>query len=311
MPKVSICIPAYNQTNYLSRTLTSIVTQSFTDYEVIITDDSHTTIVRGLLKSFDFKGRLKYYHNEVSLGSPENWNRCISKATGIYIKIMHHDDWFTTEKSLETFVDAMDSSGADFAFSNAEVYYSRNKRKSIHTPGDSNLTRLTSEPTVLFFGNFIGAPSMTMYKNDTRTVFDRHLKWLVDIDFYISYLKKHPTFIHIDKPLLTIATEVEQSVTSGLQANIEIFENFYMFEKLSSDFSPWEYIKANHQLLRLLNRREVLSLRQLRSYGSICPRHYLQLIFCLDKILSPFASFWKWLRRHTARTLRDIFAKFQ
>ena len=38
MPKVSVCIPAYNQIKYLKRTIDSVLEQTYTDYEIIITD---------------------------------------------------------------------------------------------------------------------------------------------------------------------------------------------------------------------------------------------------------------------------------
>ena len=70
MPKVSICIPAYNQIYYLEKTLASVLLQSFDDYEVIITDDSSDDSVATLLTKFDFGGRLKYVRNMVALGAP-------------------------------------------------------------------------------------------------------------------------------------------------------------------------------------------------------------------------------------------------
>jgi glycosyltransferase involved in cell wall biosynthesis len=58
--KVSICIPAYNQTEYLRKNLDSILMQSFVDYEVILTDDSTTNEVRDLVEVYDFKCKKKY-----------------------------------------------------------------------------------------------------------------------------------------------------------------------------------------------------------------------------------------------------------
>src|SRR3989344_6387452 len=100
MVKVSICIPTYKQVDYLRKTLNSVLVQDFHDYELIITDDSSDDSVKNLLKEFDFKGKLKYYHNKIALGSPANWNYSLKQATGEYIKILHHDDFFTADNSL-------------------------------------------------------------------------------------------------------------------------------------------------------------------------------------------------------------------
>ncbi len=117
---VSICIPAYNQTVYLRKVLNSIIEQDFNDYEIIITDDTPDDSIKKLIDEFDFQGRLKYFKNHSALGTPENWNEAIRKAGGEYIKIMHHDDFFTYNHSLAEFVKMLDENPeCDFAFSSS------------------------------------------------------------------------------------------------------------------------------------------------------------------------------------------------
>ena len=102
--KVSICVPTFRQTKYLQKTLKSIGNQTFQDYEIILTDDTPDDAVKNLIETFNFHNRLKYFKNKEKLGSPENWNEAVRRARGEYIKIMHHDDWFVDENSLEKFV---------------------------------------------------------------------------------------------------------------------------------------------------------------------------------------------------------------
>ena len=94
-PHVSICIPAYQQVDYLRETLRSVQTQNYEDYELIISDDTQDDSVQQLVATFDFNDRLRYYRNPVALGSPENWNAAVAYAKGTYIKILqyHHEWW--------------------------------------------------------------------------------------------------------------------------------------------------------------------------------------------------------------------------
>ena len=62
----------------------------------------------GLKKLAEEKSYVKYYKNPQCLGAAANWNAAISKARGEYIKIMHHDDWFTDENSLREFVNMLE-----------------------------------------------------------------------------------------------------------------------------------------------------------------------------------------------------------
>ena len=68
-PKVSICIPTYQQIEYLKKTLDSIQIQDFTDYEVIITDDSRDNSVKYLVETYSSYLPIRYYLNEESLDS--------------------------------------------------------------------------------------------------------------------------------------------------------------------------------------------------------------------------------------------------
>lgn len=256
MPKVSICIPAYNQTKFLSRTLESILLQTFQDYELIVTDDSETNIVETLLATFDFDGRLLYYRNTPPLGSPKNWNFGIGKASGTYIKIMHHDDWFASPESLELFVEAIDSTGAAIVFTNAEIRYEDSQNRTFHAPGSNKLLKLKREPSKLFEGNFIGDPSMTMYRRDLSVLFDENMKWLVDVDFYIRILEKNNCFAYIDSFLLVVMTAVKNSVTTSCENDkaVVVRETFYLHGKLFKANKLFQGIKYFPLLMSLLDR---------------------------------------------------------
>ena len=98
---VSICIPTYNQTKYLRKTLDSIIAQTYKDVELIISDDSSTEDIRKLLEEYSDQLSFQFVRNTPGLGSPQNWNHAISLAKGRWIKIMHHDDWFSESDALE------------------------------------------------------------------------------------------------------------------------------------------------------------------------------------------------------------------
>ena len=118
MPKVSICIPAYNQPTNLRRALESVFLQSFKDYEVIITDDSLDNSVSIVADEFGQHTNLRYYKNKTRKDTPENWNEAVRLASGELIKILHHDDWFSDENSLADFVKMLDRNPeVDFGFS--------------------------------------------------------------------------------------------------------------------------------------------------------------------------------------------------
>ena len=132
-PKVSICMPTYNQPDFLKVVLDSIVMQDFKDYEVIISDDSTNDESGKLIEKYKAKiPNLTYFRNIPSKKSPMSWNEAIKHAEGEYIKVQHSDDWFSDSTALRKFVSMLDSHPeSDFAFSGAFVCDKNQKIKII------------------------------------------------------------------------------------------------------------------------------------------------------------------------------------
>ena len=93
MPKVSIGIPVYNAQNYLSQTLESLLNQTFTDIEFIISDNGSTDDTEQIcLNAAARDSRVRYYRSDINNGASWNFNRVVMLSEGIYFKWASHDD---------------------------------------------------------------------------------------------------------------------------------------------------------------------------------------------------------------------------
>ena len=247
-PKVSICIPAFEEPELLRKLLNSIIIQSFKDYEVIITDDSISNYVKEVVESYKKDRRIKYYKNSERKGSSENWNEAIKRSSGKYIKIMHHDDWFAFPNSLLEFVRMMEENPhVDFAFSATMIVDEKGFNKSIYSPTKRELKKLTRNPKNLFNKVTIGAPSVTIYRRNLEIYFDRKLKWYVDVDFYIRVLGFNKEFIFTPKPLVCVSNGSSHRVTNECLNKIEVdlFEYLYLFRKIETNkIVDYKYLKT-------------------------------------------------------------------
>ncbi len=230
-PLISICIPAYERAEYLKRLLDSIQSQHFRNFEVIITDDSRGDEVKNLVSGHAIFSKVHYYKNRQTLGSPENWNEGLRKSTGDWIKPMHDDDWFQGPGSLGVYAQVSENTAASFAFSSFTNVYPDGSRRFIDNAG--HVRMLNRNPEALIASNRIGPPSCILFRRDDSLFFDNQMKWLVDIDFYIRYLKAHGKALYISEPLVQIGiseTQVTQSSFGNPQ--IEIPERFLLQEKM-------------------------------------------------------------------------------
>ena len=237
MPKVSICIPTYNQIDYLDRCLKSVLIQDYLDYEVIIADDSTTDVIKKYIDTLEFSCPILYFHNSPSLGAPKNWNFAIQQANGELIKILHHDDFFTETYSLKSYVDLLaNNPEVDFAFSATLVWSINENKKHIHKCSSKDLERLKVEPEFLFFNNVIGAPSATIYRNHKKHVFDIDFKWLVDVEFYIQKLRANRKIIYCTEPLICTINGGVGQVTQALinDKYIQTKEHILLLQKVIS-----------------------------------------------------------------------------
>jgi glycosyltransferase involved in cell wall biosynthesis len=268
----SICIPAYKRTEYLKRLLDSISIQEFRHFEVIVTDDSSDDTVQKLCTEYNEKFAIQYFKNIPNLGTPENWNESIRYAKGDWIKIMHDDDWFSDKNSLSEFANAIRKNpNVDFLFSAFENQYLDELRSKIIRANPFRLSQLFHNPSTLLSSNVIGPPSVTAYKRDLEQHYDKKLKWLVDIDFYIRILQGSKA-IYLNKTLIQVGLGKEQVTQDCFrQRIIEIPENFYLLNKIG--IRQLRNILIYDAWWRLIRNLEIKDLLEIRESGYSGPIH--------------------------------------
>lgn len=90
-PLVSVVIPVFNSSYYIRETLTSILNQSYTDWELLCVDDGSTDDSAAIILSFQDE-RIRYIKNEKNSGIAFSRNRGIQEASGQYIAFIDSDD---------------------------------------------------------------------------------------------------------------------------------------------------------------------------------------------------------------------------
>lgn len=93
LPLVSIGLPVCNGERYLSEALDSLLSQTYRNIEIIISDNASTDSTPAVCAMYARKdSRVRYYRNEKNLGAARNYNLTVEHARGKYFKWAAHDD---------------------------------------------------------------------------------------------------------------------------------------------------------------------------------------------------------------------------
>lgn len=132
-PLVSVALPVYNGERYLDDAITSILSQSLEDLELIITDNASTDGTRALcLAHAERDDRVRYERWAHNVGAAENFNRAFRLARGRYVKWAADDDVCGADY-LRRCVDLLES--------DPEVVWSHSRMRFVDEQGGLHLSR--------------------------------------------------------------------------------------------------------------------------------------------------------------------------
>ena len=102
MPKISVIVPVYKAEAYLHRCVGSLLTQTFTDFEVLLVDDGSPDRSGAICDEYARRdSRVRVFHKENGgVSSARNYG--ISKAEGLWLLFVDSDDW-CNENYIECF----------------------------------------------------------------------------------------------------------------------------------------------------------------------------------------------------------------
>lgn len=117
MLKITIITASFNSGKTLRDTIESVLGQTYIDFEHLIIDGGSKDDTLEIIKEYEprYKGRLRWI-SEPDKGLYDAMNKGIRMATGEVVGILNSDDFYTSDKVLETLSSALEVSGADAVY---------------------------------------------------------------------------------------------------------------------------------------------------------------------------------------------------
>jgi glycosyltransferase involved in cell wall biosynthesis len=109
IPRLSVGLPVYNGEKYLSEALDALLGQSFSDFELLISDNASTDRTEEICRRYAARDpRVCYIRQPVNLGAAPNHNFVVEQARGEYFKWASHDDLYGRDLLLRC-IEALDA----------------------------------------------------------------------------------------------------------------------------------------------------------------------------------------------------------
>lgn len=196
MNQVSVCIPTYNGAAYIAEAVASVLNQTFTGFELIISDDNSTDNTLSVVESFP-DDRLRVVRNHQRRGLVGNWNHCLELARGEFITLFHQDDVMRPENLAEKLALLRSHPGAGLVYSDIERIDAKSRVIGGHYVAQPDET--TVMPGCRLFalaaavGNPVACPTVMARAGCYREVglFDERLEFAVDLEMWLRMAARY------------------------------------------------------------------------------------------------------------------------
>lgn len=274
---ISICIPTYNGEKYLQEALDSVTKQTYKNIEVIISDDASADATLEIAENFKQQAPFPisiFKHEPAGIGA--NWDHCIEKATGEWIKFLFQDD-ILEPNCLEEFLKLQQETGENVFYCKRTIIdqFGENisarsviadLQKGILPPFDryfifkkSNLKRSVYHKPYDLGHNIFGEPVASFVHRSVYQWTGAHssaLKQLVDFEYSLRILRRYPIVISNQK-LIKFRVHGEQATQQNWKQNVReytVLEDFMMrnFFFYLSRTQVLSYLYQKNRVLRYI-----------------------------------------------------------
>ncbi len=228
---ISIITPTFNSERFIKQTLDSILSQTFTHWELLITDDCSSDrtleIVRNYMKN---DNRIKLFVLDKNSGPGVARNNSILKSKGDYIAFCDSDDMWEPNK-LEIQLKHMQKYKQLFSFTDYKVVDESGKNLGVvRAPKKITFYKMLSN-------NYVGCLTVMYKKNFTNDLLMPNLKKRQDWVLWLKILKKIKVAYSLKRPLSVYRKRndsISNNKLSLLKYNWRVYNSCMSYNKFLS-----------------------------------------------------------------------------
>jgi glycosyltransferase involved in cell wall biosynthesis len=234
---VSVCLTTYNRSSMLARCLTSIITQTYYNIEIVIVDDASDDDTENIVSNFKFKHcSYKYIRLDSNSGNAIARNIAIKNASSHIIAFMDDDDYWIDNEKLFKQVEILNKIGDSIICTGVRRFL---ENEVIIDESPVHPDSLKAD--ILKGNGLIYSPTVLTTKHIVSLVngFDEKMPRGIDSDFFRTSIVKHDVAVYFLKDITTAVVEYghqrmtpidsQISLKNNLRSHLITFKKFYPY----------------------------------------------------------------------------------
>lgn len=202
-PAVSVVLPTYNRASLLGRAMESVLSQSYTDLELIVVDDGSTDDTWERVKGFVGDPRVRYVRHDNNRGAAAALNTGVMASSGTFIAFQNSDDEWLPDK-LARQIPILETQPDEVGMVYSDMWRIQDGRQwhwpsPAFGPHDGLIYHRALGLEIMNIGILTAVIRRTCVQQ--AGLFDERFPRLIDLEFFIR-LSKHCRFYHVGEPLV-------------------------------------------------------------------------------------------------------------
>jgi len=275
-PELSIGFPVFNGEIFLKKRLESILSQSFVNYELIISDNASTDDTDKICKEFLKKdSRIKYHHHEKNMGGIQNFNFVLTKATAEFFVWAAVDDKWEKDFIKKNLIVLKNNPNVVGCTSKVKAYGDSRKSRDVENIISNKIINCVRK----YFNKYGTHSAFGKYEKKIRIYLKANSAQSVYSIFRTFYLKK--SFVNKNIAAFDLATILNILKYGDIYVINEILCNFYDGGASSTGSAIKEIIKIEGKMSIILPHISFLKW----SWKNLGKKIFLQNLDCFFKIV--------------------------
>ena len=301
---ITVAVVAYNSSNTIIETLDSVKQQTYTNIELIISDDCSTDDTLGVVNEWLIKNKERFVRVQLltsteNKGIAPNRNKCIWEAQGEWIKFVDGDD-LLTENAIESYLKVINDR-VDFVMGSFISFNERGEEKLrnistdfFHLPIPEQLKEQTQKAQILWPGIFLKRSSTISIGG-----LDERFPMLDDFPFFIKALENNCRFTYTTDVVFKYRVHAGSAQRStGFHKSHVFYVNQVIVPKYKKEGKYIDYwhdkLWSAKEIAKLDNNyTKSYSLKALMLFTDVKEWYYM----VRDKVYRPIVFKWRALRK--------------